>query len=273
MENHPSILAWRIPWAEEPGGLQSMGSQRIGNDWSDWACTHISVKADAPILWPPDAKSQVIGKEPDAGKDWRQEEKGTTEEEMVGLHHRLNRHEFEQTLGDSEEQGSLVCCGPRGHKELDMTEPLINNNLDNVIPAKNALVNQRILWDPNYRSWEKSRLTSCLQKACVLVGKSGNKHIMTHIKYFGYDKSHEESNTVESDKGVGGRRGVRVLGSEVGRGVLWRTEQLHHRPFRPLPGKTKNYTSQTPFQLRFWMQFASHPSDILAETLIWSCVK
>ena len=64
---------------------------------------------------------------------------------MVGLHHRLNRHEFVQTLGDSEEQGSLVCCGPRGHKELDMIEPLINNNLDNVIPAKNALVTQQIL--------------------------------------------------------------------------------------------------------------------------------
>ena len=64
---------------------------------------------------------------------------------MVGWHHGPSGHEFEQTLGDSEEQGSLVCCGPRGHKELDMTEPLINNNLDNVIPAKNALVNQRIL--------------------------------------------------------------------------------------------------------------------------------
>ena len=60
---------------------------------------------------------------------------------------------------------------------------------------------------------------------------------MTHIKYFAYDKSHEEGNTVESDTGGGGKREVRVLGSEVGRGVLWRTEQLHHCPFWPLSRK------------------------------------
>ena len=68
-----------------------------------------------------------------------------TEDEMVGWHHQLNGHEFEQTPGDTEEQGSLVCCGPRGHKEWDMTEPLLHSNLDNVIPAENALVNQQIL--------------------------------------------------------------------------------------------------------------------------------
>ena len=60
------------------------------------------LKLEAPILWPPDAKSQVIGKEPDAGKDWRQEEKGVREDEMVGWHHWLNGHEFEETLGDGE---------------------------------------------------------------------------------------------------------------------------------------------------------------------------
>ena len=69
-------------------------------------------EAEALILWPPDAKSQLIGKDPDAGKDWGQEEKGTTEGEMVGWHHRLNGHEFEQALGDDEGQGSLVCCSP-----------------------------------------------------------------------------------------------------------------------------------------------------------------
>ena len=58
--------------------------------------------AEVPILWPPDVKSQLTGKEPDAGKDWRQEEKGTTEDEMVGWHHWLHGHEFEETLGDSE---------------------------------------------------------------------------------------------------------------------------------------------------------------------------
>ena len=65
---------------------------------------------------------------PDAGKDWRQEEKGTTEDEIVGWYHRLSRHGFEQTPGDSEGQGSLVCCSPWGCKELDTTECLNNNN-------------------------------------------------------------------------------------------------------------------------------------------------
>jgi len=76
--------------------------------------------AEASILRPPDAKSWLIGKDSDAGKDWGQEEKGTTENDMVGWHHWLNGHEFEQTLGDSEEQGSLACCSPRGHKESDV---------------------------------------------------------------------------------------------------------------------------------------------------------
>ena len=77
--------------------------------------------AEAPILWPLDAKSQLTGKDPDAGKDWGQEEKGVTDDGMVGWHHQLNGHEFEQTPGDSEGQGSLVCCNPWGHKESDKT--------------------------------------------------------------------------------------------------------------------------------------------------------
>ena len=67
------------------------------------------VEADAPVLWPPDAKSWLIGKDPDAGKEWGQEEQGLTEDEMVGWHHQLSGQEFEQTLGDSNGQGSLVC--------------------------------------------------------------------------------------------------------------------------------------------------------------------
>ena len=69
-------------------------------------------EAEAPIIWPPDSKNWLPGKDPDAEKDWRQEEKGTTEDEMVGWHHRLNGHDFEQTPGDSEGQGSLACCSP-----------------------------------------------------------------------------------------------------------------------------------------------------------------
>ena len=79
------------------------------------------VEAETPILWPPDAKSWLIWKDPDAGRDWGQE-KGMTEDEMVGWHHRLSGHEFEHALGDSEGQGSLVCCNSWGHKESDMTE-------------------------------------------------------------------------------------------------------------------------------------------------------
>ena len=67
-------------------------------------------EAAAPILWPPDVKSLLIGKDPDAGKDWGQEEKEVAEDEMVGWHHRFNGREFEQTLGDGGRQGSLVCC-------------------------------------------------------------------------------------------------------------------------------------------------------------------
>ena len=77
---------------------------------------------EAPILWSSDANSQIIGKDPDAGKDQRQEEKGTTEDEMIGWHRWLNGHEFEQALGVGDGQGSLVCCSPWGRKELDRTE-------------------------------------------------------------------------------------------------------------------------------------------------------
>ena len=80
-------------------------------------------KTEAPILRPPDVKSWLIGKDSNVGKDWRLE-KGTTEDEMVGWHHWLNGHEFEQTLGDSEGQVSLACCRPWAHKELDTAEQL-----------------------------------------------------------------------------------------------------------------------------------------------------
>ena len=83
-------------------------------------------EAEASILWPPDVKSWLVGKDPDAGKDWGQEEKRMTEDEVVGWRHWFNGHGFEQTLGDDEGQGSLACCSPWGHKELDMIEQLNN---------------------------------------------------------------------------------------------------------------------------------------------------
>ena len=74
------------------------------------------IEAESPILWPPDGKIWLTGKDPDPGKDWGQEKKGMTEDEMVGWHHRLDGHEFEQAPGDSKGQGSLMCCGPWSHR-------------------------------------------------------------------------------------------------------------------------------------------------------------
>ena len=79
-------------------------------------------EAETRIFWPPDVKNWLTGKDLDAGKGWRQEEKRMTEDEMAGWYHQLDGHDFEQAVGVSDGQGSLVCCSPSGHKELDMTE-------------------------------------------------------------------------------------------------------------------------------------------------------
>ena len=81
-------------------------------------------KAETPVLWPPHGKSWLIGKDPDAGRDWGQEEKGMTEDEMAGWHHRLDAYEFRWTPGVGDGQGGLACCGSWGHKESDTTERL-----------------------------------------------------------------------------------------------------------------------------------------------------
>ena len=102
-------LDWREIKPVNPQGNQS------------WIFTGRTIaEAEAPILWPPDAKSRLIGKDPNAGKDWRQKEKGTTEDGMIRYYHQLNGHESEQTPGDSGGQRSLMCCCPRHHKESDM---------------------------------------------------------------------------------------------------------------------------------------------------------
>ena len=102
-------------------GLQGNQTNPKGNQpWTFIGKT--DAEAETPILWPPDAKNQLTGKNPDAGKDWRQEEKGTTEDKIVGWHHRLDGHEFEQTPGVGDGQGSLACCDSWGRKESDMTE-------------------------------------------------------------------------------------------------------------------------------------------------------
>ena len=101
--------------------------------WVDWKLSYIvsisinertDDKAETPVLWPPHAKSWLIGKDSDTGRDWGQEEKGMTEDEMVGWHHWLDGRESEWTPGVGDGQGGLVCCDSWGHKELDMTEQL-----------------------------------------------------------------------------------------------------------------------------------------------------
>ena len=87
-------------------------------------------EAEALIIWPPDVKNWLTGKDPAAGKDWRQEEKGLTEDEIVGWHHWLDGHEFEQVPGIGDVQGGLACCSPWGHKESGTTERLNWNELN-----------------------------------------------------------------------------------------------------------------------------------------------
>ena len=83
-----------------------------------------NAEAETPIVWPPHGKNWLIGKDPDAGKDWRWEEKGMTLDEMVGWHHQLNGHEFEYTQGVGDGQGGLACCSPWVHKEPNTTGQL-----------------------------------------------------------------------------------------------------------------------------------------------------
>ena len=107
----------RVPWTAR------RSNQSILKEISpEYSLEGLMLKLKTPILWPPDAKDWFTGKDPDAGKDWRQGEKGMTEDEMVGWHHWLNGHEFEQGLEVGDGQGSLACCSPWGRRELDTTE-------------------------------------------------------------------------------------------------------------------------------------------------------
>ena len=148
-------------------------------------------ETESPVLWPPDVKCRLIGKDPDAGKDWRQEEKGMTEDdwmaemgttEMVGWHHRLNGHESEQTWGDGDGQGSLVCCSPWGHNESDMTEWLNWTEL----AAKINIDLFLLLWfwrpavckmDSNLlksRCWLRHTLSRCSREESISVSFSAS---------------------------------------------------------------------------------------------------
>ena len=102
----------------------------------DQSCIFIGrtdVEAETPGFWPADVKSWLIWKDPDVGKDWRQEEKRTTEDEMVGCHHQLNGHEFEQAPGIGDGQGGLACCILWGRKSLTLNWTELNLHFENVI--------------------------------------------------------------------------------------------------------------------------------------------
>ena len=120
----------RIKWVPPPSLLDSKEIKPVNpKGRQPWIFIgRTDTTAEAPKLWPPDRKSQLIGKDPDAGKDWGQEEKGVTEDEMVEWHHWLNGHVFEQTQGDSEGQASQTCCSSRGCKEFGISEQLNNSN-------------------------------------------------------------------------------------------------------------------------------------------------
>ena len=107
----------RVPWTARRSNQSVLKEISPG-----FSLEGLMLKLKLPILWPPDAKNSLIWKDPDAGKDWRQEEKRMTEDEVVGWHHRLDGDEFEQALGVGDRQWSLVCCSPWGLQELDTTE-------------------------------------------------------------------------------------------------------------------------------------------------------
>ena len=141
---------------ESPLNCREIKPVRIkGNQpWIVIERTH--TEAEAPILWPPDAKNWLFGKDPGSGKDWWQEEKEKAEDEMVEWHHRLDGHEFEQAPGDGGGQGSLMCCSPWGLKQLDMTEWL------KLLEGMMCYIhNIMIIWSLYYRS--HSVISNCLR--------------------------------------------------------------------------------------------------------------
>ena len=124
-------------------------------------------KAETPILWPPHAKSWLIGKNSDAGRDWGQEEKGTTEERMAGWHHRLDGREFEWTLRVGDWQEGLACCDSWGRKESDTTERL--NWTECKFPCNSFHTSHPLLPSPHV---DKSILYVCFSTAAMKINYS-----------------------------------------------------------------------------------------------------
>ena len=162
----------RVPWTARP-------NRSILKEISpEYSLEGLMLKLKL-LLWPPDVKKWLSGKDPSGGKDWRQEEKGSTEDEIVGWNHRLDGHEFEQAPGLGEGQGSLVCCSPWGCKESDMTERL-NNDWESTVwgtegdaetmPIYRFYDSKLPVKLPKKVSWEvKHGLIFCPSGSCILL--------------------------------------------------------------------------------------------------------
>ena len=145
--------SWESLGQEGDQSNQSKRMSTLNIHWKHWKLLHWKQLQHwcwslSSRLCSPDAKSQLFRKDPDAGKDWRQE-KGTTEDKVVGWHHWFNGHELEKTPGDDERQEVLLCCSPWGHKELDMTEWL-NNNMPSQF-VRDHLSKRKFLSNFSYR--------------------------------------------------------------------------------------------------------------------------
>ena len=122
----PTVVLEKTP--ESPLDCKEIKPVNLKGD-QPWISTgRTEAEAEAPVFWSSDTNRWLIGKVPDAGKDWEQKEKRASEDEMAGQHHWCNEHELGQTLRDGDGQGGLECCSPWSCKELDMTGWLNNND-------------------------------------------------------------------------------------------------------------------------------------------------
>ena len=142
-------------------------------------------EAEAEILWPPDVKNWLTGKDPDAGKDWREEEKRTINNEMIGWHHQLHGHKFVQALGVGDGQENLACCSPWGHKESDMTEWL---NWISILPKQHKYLSAQEntpMLSPRFIK----RLKRKQHNQCTRCFKSTSYYSTTvHLKFLNNNK-------------------------------------------------------------------------------------
>ena len=142
------------------------------------------VEAKSPVLWPPDVRYWLIWKDPDAGKDWGWEEKGTTEDEMVGWYHRPHGHEFVWTLGVGEGQGGLACCGSWGCKELDTTEWLNWTELNSLYKLNKQGDNMQP-WHTPFPFWCQSVSSmsgsNCFFLTCIQISHEAGKDIALYM--------------------------------------------------------------------------------------------